>query len=692
MDPSSLPKAYHFGPFILDMKGRLLCLDATSIPLTQKEFLTLTLLVEAAGRAVSRESLIRTIWPDTTVGDTSLGRNISVLRRHLGSDSIQSIPKFGYRFSIPVTVVRDSPAQVSPDSAPAAGPSVSTAAAAAGESAKRTSPSGVALGTSGEPAHEAALPQPFVEPERAAPAIAQPERLASAPGGLRTPVPAGRGLGAAGLLLLTLLAAGGGWTLRRRRAPPTSPAAVSAAAVIRLAVLPFHNTSPHPQETDYLRDGFDDELTARLGAFQPRQLRVLARGTTRQYLDSSKPPPVIAAESGAHFLLEGSIGFTAGRAQIMASLVNPADQTIVWSRTFAGRLDELEAFESEITEAVGSNLDLPHPVPSRRAKTPAAGRVSPAAYDEYLRGRFELESKTLDGYRRALNHFQTASTLDPKYASAWSGIAESYIFMGGIIPMNECYRRARVADIKAIQLDPELGEAHRDLAYILMNDERDLAGAEREYKRAIELNLDDARAHHWYAQLLAAERRNAESIAEATAGYQLDPRSVGSGSNYGFMLIAAGEPGQGVTVLEELTRREPAVDYAWGYLGFGYLRLKQFERAAAAFDRAASLGTLKVNYSSCAAFARARSGNVAAAAGMLAELENMQRAGKWVPAQSMAIVYLALGRRKEAGEWLLKGVEDRTTTLFEANTEPVYSEMKDDPGFPQLLARLQKAQ
>ena len=419
---------------------------------------------------------------------------------------------------------------------------------------------------------------------------------------------------------------------------------------------------------------------------------MLARGTTRQYLDSAKPPPVIAAESGAHFLLEGSIGFTAGHAQIMASLVNPADQTIVWSRTFSGRVEELDTYESEIVEAVGTNLDLPHPETPRRPGALAAVRVSPAAYDEYLRGRFELEAKTLDGYRRALGHFQTATTLQPNYAGAWAGVAESYIFMGGIIPMNDCFRKARAADIKAIELDPGLAEAHRDLAYILMNDELDLVGAEREYKRAIELNLDDARAHHWYAQLLAAERRNPEAIAEATAGYQLDPRSVGSGSNYGFMLIAAGEAGQGVKVLEELTRREPGVDYTWGYLGFGYLRLRRFEQAAAAFDRAASLGTLKVNYGSCAAYARARGGDSTAATNLLAELEKMQHAGKWVPAQSMATVYLALGRRELALEWLTKGVEDRTTTLFEANTEPVYSEMRNDPGFPQLLARLQKPQ
>ena len=504
-------------------------------------------------------------------------------------------------------------------------------------------------------------------------------------------------LSAAGVVILAVGASLPAWTFLHRK-PPAPQAglvagAVAAPPIVRLAVLPFHNTSPHPAETDYLRDGFNDELTARLGALQPRQLRVLARGTTRQYLDSTKSPAIIAVESGAHYLIEGSIGFNAGHAQIMASLVNPADQTIIWSRTFNGTAGELDAIEGEIVEAVGSNLDLPEaPAATRAASQPStAVHVSPAAYDEYLRGRFELEQKNLAGYRRALGHFQTASTLAPGYAQAWAGIAETYIFMGGIIPMNECFRRAREAALKAIQLNPSLGEAHRDLAYILMNDESDLHGAEREYKRAIELNLDDARAHHWYAQLLAAQRRTPEALAEATAGYQLDPRSVGSGSNYGFILVAAGDARRGTAVLEDLVKREPTIDYAWGYLGFGYLRLGQFQQAAAAFDQASALSTLKVNYSACAAYARARGGDSSAAASTLAELERLQRSGKFVPAQSMVMVYLALGRREQARQWLLKGAEDRTVTLFEANTEPVYAEMKDDPGFASILARLQKA-
>ena len=633
------------------------------------------MLVEVAGQAVSRETLVRTIWPDTIVGDTSLGRNISVLRRHLGADAIQSVPKFGYRFTLPVTTA-ETP--VCPPELPAESDASETAFAGA--------PPNSAKGPAGQPLEAEAGSHSFS-------VAAQVPALRSLPV---------RSLAVAGVALL-FAGAVPAWTLLHRHVQAVQPAIASARPiaavppVLRLAVLPFHNTSGRQAETDYLRDGFDDELTARLGALQPHRLRVLARGTTRQYLNSDKLPSVIAAESGAHYLLEGSIGFAAGRAQLMASLVNPVDQTIMWSRTFSGSVAELDTIEGEIAEAVADNLDLTGPSGATRSTAsthvlPATQHVSAVAYDEYLRGRFELEQKNLEGYRRALGHFQTASTLAPDYAQAWAGMAETYIFMGGNIPMNECFRRAREAAIKAIQLDPGLGEAHRDLAYILMNDESDLGGAEREYRRAIELNLDDARAHHWYAQLLVAQRRGPDALAKATAGYQLDPRSVGSGSNYGFMLIATGNPASGVRVLEELVRREPAVDYAWGYLGFGYLALRQFAQASAAFDRASTLSSLKINYKACAAFARARGGDSSEAAATLAEYQGLQRAGKWVPAQSMVMVYLALGQHDLARQWMLKGAEDRTTTLFEANTEPVYSEMKDDPGFPAVLARLQRAQ
>jgi len=156
------------------------------------------------------------------------------------------------------------------------------------------------------------------------------------------------------------------------------------------------------------------------------------------------------------------------------------------------------------------------------------------------------------------------------------------------------------------------------------------------------------------------------------------------------MLIEAGQAEEGVKQLQAVLARDPKSDYTWGYLGFGYARLQKNEDAAKAFEQAAALGTLKVNYLACAAYVRARSGDPSASYHMLEMLKARAKNGEWVPAQSMAIVELGLNNKDETNKWLLRGVEDRTITLFEANNEPFYSAMKDDPKFEALLAGLAK--
>lgn len=615
-------RVHYFGEFSLSRSARTLSRKGELISLTPKEFETLLLLVECAGNAVKKEELIRTIWPDTFVGDGSLARNISVLRKHLGAEAIQTIPKFGYRFSLPVS-------------------------ANEGGSALETR-------TSDAPAQVAEM-LPMAGPTRV------------------TPIP---WLGAVVALLAGLLLTG--FVIRYDR--------LFKGETPKLAVLPFRNLSMGPAANDYLRDGLADELTARLSRLDYTRVKVLARGSTRQYLGSSKTPAQISSELRAKYLLDGSVAFDDEGAHLSVELINGPDESILWSKHLSGPVADLSSMQEQIVQSVEAST---HAAPQRRVTDSLPGETTIVeAHDAYLRGRFCLEQKTLASEQQALVSFQSAVKLDPRYARAYEGISETYIFMAGYILPQKPFSLAREAAETAIRLNEQLGEAHRDLAWTLFNGDSELGLAETEYRRSIELNPDDARAHHWYAQLLAAERRSVESLQESTAGYQLDPRSTGSVQNYGFMLIEAGQAGEGIKVLEDLLKREPSSDVIWGYVAIGYSRLGRYDKAAWAFDKAVEISPVKSGYEAAFAYALAMNGDTVKARTIVQKLEKNYAAGTWVPGEAMTVAYIGLGEKEAAFEWLQRGVADRGVTLLEANTEPIYSAFNGDPRFTAILVRL----
>ncbi len=197
---------------------------------------------------------------------------------------------------------------------------------------------------------------------------------------------------------------------RRPKPPEDSP-----AGPVRLAVLPFRNASPDTAQSEYLRNGFEDELDRRLGRFSYAHLRVLTKGSTSQYRDTAKSPAQIGNELGARYLLEGTVAFAPERTRVTAELVDTADQTILWSREYVRPSDGLMAVQEEIVDSVGRaiHVDYPGGQPEDRSLGETS---SSAAHDEYLLGRYEFEQQTVPTLRRALQHFTKATTLDPEYA------------------------------------------------------------------------------------------------------------------------------------------------------------------------------------------------------------------------------------------------------------------------------------
>ena len=622
---------YRFLDFVLDCASRRLLRGNEAIPLTPKEFQTLVELVTSGGKAIEREALMRAIWPDTVVGDTSLGRNISVLRRHLDAAAIESVPRFGYRFVPQVTIEEDE--------APA-----------------------------------------IVQPSL--PAESPPPELRETPPA--TPVRGERGVPRWGWLLAAVLAVAavglaGVLRLRGHRqqlnVPPAEP--------VVLAVLPFRNLSSDARGSDYLRDGVVDDLINGLGGLDYGQLRVLAGSTTRQYVDSAKTPATIGQETGASLLLEGSVDFRDQAVRLMANLVDARKQTVLWSESFNGPRDELEAEERMLIDRVAVYQSL---AARRSVPATAAGKRSAAAEarDEYLRGRSVLALANREAFAQAIMHFERAVAIDPNYARAYAGLAEAYIYRTDTLPMTFCYQRARAAVTTALRLDPGLAEAHRDLGYLNWSEKNDVRTGEQEFKRALELAPADARTHRWYSLLLMAERRTQESLVQARAGLELDPAPVGSIANYGFLLVQGGQVEEGMARLKVALERDPKSEVSWGYTGIGYLCQHRYLEAAAAFDHAAMFEP-RSGYRALAAYARGKAGDLNEPRRMQAMLDERIHHNEWVPAQAMVVTALALGHKSEAAKWLRKGVEDHTVTLFELNNEPLYSEIRDLPEFAGLV-------
>ena len=623
--------SFQFGDFTLDPAARCLFRGCQPIPMTPKEFRTLLVLIEAAGSAVEKETLIREVWPDTYVGDGSLARNISVLRKHLGEDSIQTVPKYGYRFSYQVRKVqRDTES---------------------GGSGSRESP---------------VLKEP-VEPE-----LPENSRMRT----LRYP-----GLWLSLVVICLAIAGTLSWSLRDLY---LQKAQISTAS--RIAVLPFRNLSKD-SETAYLSDGLAEELITTLGQLDPSRMRVLASGSSKQYSGTAKTPAQISHELAAQYLVDGTVRVKDQNVELSIRLIDGHDQAVIWSGRFVRPLGELQQMQTQIADAIAKEIEI-KAVPADTGALDAMDSSNPLAYQAYLHGRFELEKKNVPSFRRALEQFTNAVEFDPNYARAYAGISETYINLADNEPTGPDYAYAKAAALTALGKDENLAEAHRDLAGVLFSEDSDLEGAEKEYLRAIQLNPSDAHTHHWYAQLLIAERRTSEALQQANFGLTLDPLSLASNFDYAFILIHAGRPEEAIRHLEILREREPNNEVIYGYLGRAYSAIHQYDRAADSFKRAMELSDLKYQYEGNWAYALGKNGDSAHARRLVAEMESKVHSGVWIPASTMTEAYIGLGDKDRAFSWLRRCVAEHSCTLLEVNNEPFYSGLSHDPRFAQITAPL----
>jgi TolB-like protein/predicted Zn-dependent protease len=476
----------------------------------------------------------------------------------------------------------------------------------------------------------------------------------------------------------------------RRLAAPTPAATLPGTPrrIASLAVLPLQDLSGDPAQ-EFFADGLTEALITTLA--QLSALRVISRTSVMQYKGASKPLPEIARALGVEAVVEGSVVRSGGRVRITAQLIEAATDHHLWAHSYERDLGDVLALQSEVAEAIAEEVHG-HLTPQERDRLAGGRSVDPGAYESYLRGRYFWNKRDPAEVRKAVQHFNEAIAADPTYALAYTGLADSYNILGDqhAVPPSEAAPRARAATLRALELDPQLAEAHSALGFSRMFYEWDWMGTEQAYRRAVALNPGYATAHQWLAEYLVSQGRFDEAIAEARHAHHLDPLAFIMGTTLGDVLYFSRRYDEAIAELHAIVQMEPNFVHAVNDLGRAYTERGMFAEAFAAFADAARRRGGDLRSSAGLARAYALAGRQAEArAGLATLVERTQR--QFVSPFAIGTIHAALGEHDQAFEWLERALAEHDTAMVWIKVHPRVDVLRDDPRMESILQRMHLA-
>ena len=452
-----------------------------------------------------------------------------------------------------------------------------------------------------------------------------------------------------------------------------------------LAVLPFANLSGNP-ENAYFAAGIQDEIITRLAKIG--ELKVVSCLSTQRFKSSPDDLPAIAKQLGVANVLQGSVQRSADQVRVNVQLVKAETDTHLWADTFDRKLTDVFQIESDVAKTIAEKLQAKLTGSEQRAIS-ANPTESLEAHQLYLQGRYLWNRRTGQNLKKALGYFQQAVEKDPGYALAYTGISDSCALIpvyGGGTP-REYYPRAKAAAEKALELDDTLGEAHTSLANVFFR-YLELAQSAREFERSIELNPNYPTAHQWYGRLtLLALGQFDRAIAEVKRAVEIDPVSPIGHTDLATVYMAARRYDEAIAQLRNILQLDP--DFYWAHRQLGLaLELKgtpaeaigEYQRASALNDDPRVLAFV--------AHAKASMGRKTEAREILAQLATAMKT-RYVSGYSFAVIYLALGEKDQALDWLEKDAREQTG--FEINfikVDPYLDSLRGDPRFEALAAKV----
>ncbi len=449
-----------------------------------------------------------------------------------------------------------------------------------------------------------------------------------------------------------------------------------ASTIYSIAVLPLINQSANP-DVEHLSDGLTESLTNSLSLIS--QLNVKACSTVQRYKGSEIDLQLAGHELGVAAVLTGRLVQVSDNVIIRMELVDTSNGWQLWGQEYNQKLSEIHKLQEEITKDFSENLrlKLTGEAWKRLAKS---GTENAEAYQFYLKGRSFLNKRTKDGYKKAIDCFEQAIEIDPGFSLAYSGLADSYVQYDfyGIIPPWNTIPRARAAAVKAVAIADELAEGHCSLASIILIHDRDLVGAEVEFKRAIRLNPKYARAHDGYAHCLLAMGRIEESLAECKVALDLEPFDLEINQHLGWYYLFARQYDKAIEQLQKTLEMGSDFYRARVLLGIAYGQKGAFSQAIVEFLQARQLEETPV-LSGFLGYAYGMAGDKKA----LEILRELLKESKqsYVPPYSMVLVHLGLGRRDEAVEWLQRACVEHGHWRGWLELTPELDSLRADPRF-----------
>ncbi len=617
---------YRFGPFLLDREESTLAREGQIVPLTLKAFEILSILVANGGRLVTKKELMSAVWADAWVEEANLTVNISLLRKALG-DSGSYRP---YIETMPKRGYRFMAKVTAFDRVDAA-PGPGTASAAEGVSAAfRSTAARIALG-------------------------------------------------------LAVVAAVGAsiWLIASRVVNGTRTA---HASVRSLAVLPFRSLNTNAAD-EYLGLGIADALITRLGTLH--RIAVRPTSAVRKFRSRDEDSLSAGRKLKVDAVLEGSIQRLGPRVRVTASMLMVPDGASLWSGTFERGFTDMFALEDSISHELATALALK----LSEEETRNFGKRStqnPEAYQLYLKGRYFWNRRSTDGVTRARECFEQAIRIDPKYALAWGGLADSFLLLGSYgysrMPPRDAMPQAETAAETALAIDDSLAEVHASLGYARLVYDWKWPAAQEQLQRAIELNPQYTTAHHWYSHYLVSAGRLPESLAASRRALAIDPVDLALNEHLGWHYLMARQYDDAIRQCQKTLEMDQGFIQARRVLGLAWLYRGDATRAVTEFQ-ALALANQDPVVQALLARAYAAAGRAAEAKAIVARLGALSKE-RYVSSADLAAIHTALGDPEQALEWLERAYGERSNSMIYLRADPGWDPLRRDPRFEKLVRRI----
>src|SRR5882724_5709728 len=482
---------------------------------------------------------------------------------------------------------------------------------------------------------------------------------------------------AIGLIVLFLALIGVGYWLFGNRA-------AAAKQIESIAVMPFVNESGNA-DVEYLSDGMTETLISSLS--QLPNLSVKARSTVFRYKGKTTEARTIGKELNVQAILNGRVVQRGDQLTLSLELDDAITENVIWSQQYNRKQTDLVTLQSEIAHDVSNKLKTKLSG-ADAAKVEKTYTTNAEAYQLYLKGKFFWNKRTGESLQQAAELYRQAAEKDPNYALAYSGLAETFVLFSSydVAPANDSMPQAKAAALRALEIDDSLAEAHTALAFYLSNYEWDRDGAEKEYRRAIELKPNYATAHHWLGADLSNVKRFDEGLVELRRAEELDPLSPIIGTNLGDRLFYDSRYDEAIAQYRRTLVRDPEFGYAHQALGWAYGSKGMYPEAIAETRTAIELR----NGSSAKGYWGlwlAKSGKRDEAVKLLSELKQKATLG-YVQSYTFAVIYIGLGDKEEALNWLEKQMSDRSETANSYAVFPELDDLRSEPRFKEMLKRM----